>query len=139
MMGRHTENQTETTFGTVIMDCGSGNFRRYIYVTEIKARMDALHEGLAGAMPGFHAFTGCDVISAFYRKGKIKPFEILQRDEGGEFVRFFGKLSSINEDPDTETAERFTSLLYGVNTTDINEARLVKLQQLTGKMNQVSF
>ena len=61
----------------IIMDCGSGNTRRYIDISSIATELEAKQPGLAAAQPGLHAFTGCDFTSAFYRKGKVKPFEIL--------------------------------------------------------------
>lgn len=51
----------------IIMDCGMGNYRRYIDVTGIANHLDEKKTGLAAALPGYHAFTGCDFTSAFYR------------------------------------------------------------------------
>ena len=30
------------------------------------------------ALPGLHAVTGCDSVSAYFRRGKIKGFQLLQ-------------------------------------------------------------
>ena len=49
----------------------------------------SLQAGLATALPGLHAFTGCDFIASFYRKGKVKPLEVLENDNSGDFIRFF--------------------------------------------------
>lgn len=51
----------------IIMDCGMGNTRRYINVTNIANVLEERAPGLPKALPGFHAFTGCDFTSAFYR------------------------------------------------------------------------
>ena len=51
----------------IIMDCGMGNNRRYIDVTNITNRLEEEKPGLPAALPGYHAFTGCDFTSAFYR------------------------------------------------------------------------
>jgi len=51
----------------IIMDCGSGNTRRYINVTNISDVLEQRRQGLANAIPGCHAFTGCDFTSAFFR------------------------------------------------------------------------
>lgn len=40
-----------------------------------------LGQNLCCSLPAFHAFTGCDYTAAFYRKGKVKPFEILEKNE----------------------------------------------------------
>lgn len=51
----------------IIFDCGSGNNRRYINVNNVADVLEEKNEGLAQALPGYHAFTGCDFTSAFYR------------------------------------------------------------------------
>ena len=51
----------------MLMDIGSGNHRRLVDVTEITRQLYILKSGLPEALPGFHAFTGCDFTSAFYR------------------------------------------------------------------------
>ena len=49
----------------IIMDCGSGNTRRYIDISSIATELEAKQPGLAAAQPGLHAFTGCDFTSSF--------------------------------------------------------------------------
>lgn len=51
----------------IIMDCGSGNSQRYINVSNITEVLEQRRPGLARAIPGCHAFTGCDFTSAFFR------------------------------------------------------------------------
>ena len=51
----------------VIMDYGTGNSRRYIDVTNIVQGLEHLKPGLSTAIPAYHAFTGCDFTSSFYR------------------------------------------------------------------------
>ena len=50
----------------------SSNTLRYISVNEI---WRTLGSELCGALPGFHAFTGCDYTASFSRKGKIRPLK----------------------------------------------------------------
>lgn len=57
----------ERTRSTIIMDCGSGNSRRYIDVSNIVDVLEERKAGLSRALPGYHAFTGCDFTSSFYR------------------------------------------------------------------------
>ncbi|KAK4318061.1 hypothetical protein Pmani_010908 [Petrolisthes manimaculis] len=73
-------NLKERTRSTIIMDCGSGNSRRYINVTNIVNVLEERQPGLSRALLGYHAFTGCDFTSSFYRKGKLKPLEIIEKD-----------------------------------------------------------
>lgn len=51
----------------IIMDCGKGNDRRYINISNITEILEESKTGLSRALPGYHAFTGCDFTSAFYR------------------------------------------------------------------------
>ena len=52
---------------SVYLDCGMGNNRRYINISMIVEHLEEKKLGLAKAIPGYHAFTGCDFTSAFYR------------------------------------------------------------------------
>ena len=58
------------------LDMGSGNKRR---MGDIKAIADVAGPDLCAALPAYHAFTGCDYISAFVRKGQVKPLIILRK------------------------------------------------------------
>ena len=76
--------------------------------------------------PGLHAFTGgCDSTSAFVRKGKVRPFKILQQQH--QFVEVFQKLGSSVDGLDDDTVEglhRFVCCLYGKpSLTDPDQVR----------------
>ena len=68
MLGRHIMNQCKVSYENIIVDCGSGNNRRYI---------DAASPSLWRVIKGvwlqqchkneLHARTGCDVTANFYR------------------------------------------------------------------------
>ena len=94
--------------------------------------------GLAAAMPGLHAFTGSDFTTAFNRKGKIKPLEVLEKDTEGTRIQFFSRIVS-EDQPDQSIAEEFICSLYDLKgyVKDVNEARHVKLCQMTWKMDKV--
>ena len=51
----------------IVIDCGLNKSCRLINVTAIKEKFEETHQGLAAAIPGYHAFTGCNFTSAFYR------------------------------------------------------------------------
>ncbi|XP_041362193.1 uncharacterized protein LOC121378189 [Gigantopelta aegis] len=132
MIGRRMKSNMSSNW--IIMDCGSGNNRRYIDVSCIAAALEAKQDGLAAAMPGLHAFTGCNYTAAFYRK--VKPLEILEKDAEGTFIEFFDSMTS-REEPNQMKAEEFVCSLYGVkDVKDVNEARYAKLLLMTGKINQ---
>ena len=137
MIGRHMELPTEPSYSHIAMDCGTGNNRRHINISAIASALEKTQKGLAAAIPGLHAFTGSDFTASFYRKGKIKPLEVLQKDSAGTLITFFRNLSSYGE-PDQSKAEEFVCNLYGMkDIKTVNEARYDKLRQLTGNITQV--
>ena len=58
----------------VFFDTGHGNKKRLINITELGSHYS---ENLCDALLGLHAFSGCDTVSAFKGKGKIKPMKLL--------------------------------------------------------------
>lgn len=104
------------------MDVGKSgnNTRRYIDVTLLASHLGS---DMTRALPGFHAFTGCDYTAAFFRKGKVRPLSIMEK---GDFVTSFGMLGESETLPPTVIVqlESFTCTVYGnsrLNST--NEAR----------------
>ena len=88
------------------------------------------------------AITGCDYASAFYRKGKVKPSDILKNDTEGAFVQFFCNMSNMKESAlDVKRAEELMCRLsaYGLpgEIKSADEATYVKLCQMTGKTEPV--
>ena len=57
---------------TVLFDCGSGNNRKLINLTEFG---QAYREEYHAALLGLHAVCGCYSTSAFIRKGHGKPLK----------------------------------------------------------------
>ena len=55
----------------------SKNNLKYI---SIKQLFDQLGEPLCKALPFYHAFSRCDYTFSFNRKGKIKPFKLLEQN-----------------------------------------------------------
>ena len=70
----------------IIIDCGSGNDRRHSDISGIALALESKEKSLTAALPGLHSFTGCDYTTAFYRKGKVKPLEILEKDSEGGLI-----------------------------------------------------
>ena len=82
----------------------------------------SLHE--RSAIIGFHAFTGNDYTSSFFRKGKKTCWKIAKRNP--EFMEFFAKLGTSNEVDDEllSSAEAYVCSLYGKSKLrSVNEAR----------------
>ena len=66
------------------------------------------------ALPGHHAFTGCDRVSSFAGKCKVKAFNIVTKKDN-KYVQLFKLLGSQWNVDDTivELFEEFLCQLYG--------------------------
>ena len=49
-------------------------------------------ESLLSAFVGFHSFTGCDTVSAFAGRGKIKPLMLMMKSK--DYVEMFASFGS---------------------------------------------
>ena len=138
MIGKHLNENRHMSYGRIIMDCGKGNKCRDIDVIHITSALEAKQTGLAAVMPGLHAFTGSDCTTTFYKKGKLKSLTILEKDKERKFIKFFRGLTCERQ-LDQSTAEEFICSLYGMkgDIREVNEARLDKICQMTGKMDKV--
>ncbi|KAK3895072.1 hypothetical protein Pcinc_001168 [Petrolisthes cinctipes] len=101
-----------------ILDCGMGNTRRFINVSNIVEVLEECKSGLPQALPGYHAFTGCDFTSAFYRKGKVKPFNNMKKDATRKFVEMFISMGDITGDVDADIASKFENPLANIKRVD---------------------
>lgn len=75
------------------------------------------------ATSGFHAFTGCDTVSSFRGKGKMKPLTLMQHSQ--EFIQVFQDLGKVWEMPETVFAvlEEFVCRMYGQTTKSVDQTR----------------
>ena len=81
---------------------------------------------------GFHALTGCDFNSAFYKKGKASPFNLLEKD--ANYVHALTSLCS--EEVDSQAVTKYVCRVYGFKgISDINEARYQSFMKLTTATN----
>lgn len=106
---------------------GSGNKQRYVDLTKIYEHFGS---SLCRSLSGFHAITGCDHNPAFFRKGKQRPFKILQSkpDYQEAFIRF-GEPELFNDENTEQNVfniiEKFICEVYNVRrVNDVNAARL---------------
>ena len=94
---------------------------------------------LLKALLGYHCFTGCDSISAFSGRGKIKPLSIMGKDE--EYVTTMASLGA-NEtisNAAVHVLERFLCHMYWKawaehEAADINQLRYTIYCQRGGKI-----
>ena len=102
--------------------CGTIARTEYIDISKI-ARI--LGENICKALPGLHAFTGCDTVSAFAGKGKIKPFKLMQTNN--QYQTMFQDLGSewtLSEDL-LQQLQSFVCAMYGAKngTKEVNQYR----------------
>ena len=101
---------------------------RHIYIytlrcISINEIFDFCSKEFCKALPGFHAFTGCDNTASFNQKGKSRSLKLLKKNEN--LQRLFLKLSNWDniKDLDITILESFVCVLYGKrNHTSIDEA-----------------
>ena len=83
---------------------------RYINVNQL---FNDYGTSICVTLPGSHAFIGCDYTSSFSRKGKVRPFEMLQKNEDAQIMSAkLGKEDRITEQ-NLKIAERFVCEIYG--------------------------
>ena len=122
---------------SIIMDYGTSNNRRFIDISTIAAVLEKKQSGLRDTLTGLHSLTGCDFTSSFYRKGKKKPFEILESDDDNHCLSGIQSLNSTNVDYQSVTA--FVCRIYGMkHHQDINEARYESFMKMTGGSKTLS-
>ena len=74
---------------TILFDTGKGNYKRLIDISLLTKDTTKAHQS---ALHSLHAFTGCDTVSAFKGRGKLKPLKILQQTP-----RFVDTLARLGE------------------------------------------
>ena len=100
----------------------SKNNLTYISINQL---FDQLGEPLCKALPFYHAFTGCDYTSSFNRKGKIKPFKLIEKNP--ELQETFLNLSHSEgiSDDIKSFSEYFMRQMYGrKKTNSVHQAGL---------------
>lgn len=96
---------------------------RNVYL-EISAIADAAGPQVCDALPGLHAFTGCDSTSAFAGKGKKTALKLCKIDPVAcNGVASLGPSFDVERVPFSE-CEGFVCKLYGrPNLADLNKCR----------------
>ena len=116
---------TDNIKANVWMDAGmdSSNTRRFIDMTSLAT---LLGKSLCSALPGLHSFMGSDYTSAFLRKGKVCPLQLMEKS-----TLFVNAFTALGESPFLTSCyqdilEAFVCTLYGKHnmqrTADIRYA-----------------
>ncbi|CAM1323931.1 Uncharacterised protein g8524 [Pycnogonum litorale] len=107
----------------VWMDLGhsSDNTRRYVHITALANHLGPV---VCKALPGYHAVTGCDYTSPFFRKGTVNQLKKAQKSALHlEGLSMLGETTTF--DDDNSLVERYVCSLYGQGAlSSVNDARL---------------
>ena len=119
----------------ISMLVGTGSKRQIINLRSI---YESLQPEQVSALPGFHAFSGCDQTGTFCRKPKLSCWNAFQKADA-EVQRALGKLGTIEQIQESDYAalEQFTCQIYapGTRLTRIKDLRwfLFGKRQFTGE------
>ena len=108
---------------TLYMQLGTKQRTKLINISEIS---NNLGPNICSALPGLHAFTGCDTTSCFIGKGKQVPFNlIIGNPEHCRAMCLLGQSCTISlSDVDMQPFECFVCDIYKYpRCSDINRAR----------------
>ena len=61
---------------SIFIKCGLQTRVKYIEISRI---VESIGANVCRSLPGFHAFSGCDTVSAFARRGKVAGYRIMTR------------------------------------------------------------
>ena len=107
---------------SMFIKCSSQTRVKYLDVSRIVERIGA---STCRSLPGFHAFTGCDTVSAFQGRGKVLVFRIMAQDQGfQEVFQGLGREWQLSNELYRDL-QRLTCAMYCKNagTNEVNELR----------------
>lgn len=94
---------------SLYLDSGSGQHRRVVNLSDVAAK---LGQTICDSLPGYHAFTGCDTVSSFARRGKSCGFKLLQKGRTEAMTRLGASLEPPS-DALLQSCEEFVCAMYG--------------------------
>ena len=106
---------------------GSNNSRRYINIGQIA---DSLGDRLLDSLPGFHAITGSDATTAFMNKGKLRPYDLMVRNQS--HIHMLAELGTHESVPEHVHSgiEKFVCAMYGkAHMNNVDDVRYAYFQQ----------
>ena len=82
-----------------------------------------MEDGLKKCLIGFHAFTGNDYVSSFFRKGKSECWKVVQKNN--RFVNTFSLLGQVWELDEQifVSLEKYVCHLYGYRQKNVNDRK----------------
>ena len=116
---------------------GTQNKARIISLSKVKEALQIKYDlqdmnWVSKALLGLHGFTGCDTISAFSGKGKVKPLQLMLKNV--PYINLFasiGEEAELSEDLLEDLVKQFTCEQYGhkEENTDIVRYKLYAAKQ----------
>ncbi len=110
---------SEISVNNVYIDSGTGKHRKLIQLS-----LSCLTDMQKKALIGLHAFTGNDIVSSFFRKGKPMCWNAIRNNRS--FLRAFGQIGSSTEISENlmKELEKFVCYIYGQRKeSSVNTAR----------------
>ena len=123
---------------------GTQNKARIISLSKVKVALQTKYELcdmqlVSMALLGIHSFTGCDTISSFSGKGKVKPLQLMLKNQSCiEFFASFGEKSELSDDH-FEIVQKFVCELYGHKEENTNIVRYKLYAAKQGKLDPKSL
>src|SRR6218665_3613029 len=105
---------------TIFFVTGTGNNARIVNVTRLSQSYGILK---SQALLALHVFTGCDSVSAFRGKGKIKAVQIMFESE--EFCETLNKLGRTWDITEEMLWKNILLFIWTENCSSVNEARYI--------------
>ena len=121
----------------IYFDTGMGNSCR---ILDIKILTEIYGSEMCNALIALHAFSGCDMTSAFVRKGKIKPYNTLCKHQEFPAFNALGNTEVVSDETHAEI-EWFVCCLYGKpNCSDVNKLQydIARQKFQSGSSNVIS-
>jgi 5'-3' exonuclease len=97
-----------------------------VLTIDLQAIRSQIGDDITHALIGLHAITGCDSVSGFYGKGKVKAAKLLFKEQA--YQQSLGELGMQHEVSEDLCAklDSFVCHLYGQSAcADVNDARFV--------------
>ena len=117
----------------IYQKCGTSARAEYVNIT---CAAQEQGENLCRSLPALHAFTGCDMVSAFAKKGKVAPLNIVKAEE--QFYKPFQKLGmdwTLSDETFNEI-QAFMCRLYGCKI-GIEDVNLYRYQMFLARKGEV--
>ena len=82
----------------------------------------------------------CTWLISHFKKGKVKPLKILEKDPAGRFLKLFSNMGKVDCEVDINVASEYACKMYGQNREqNIDDARYKKLVQMSSKVRYVTL